>query len=369
MSGAVSREWRKRLPDGRLQAALWPRAACPWSTTKGHILILKRFTTFHDTGLSSLSPTRNTTHEYYTYFNRPPVVLSLKPKPNQSLSENISYTSSNANLFHHQTQLFTDNHHIKMQYAFVAAALFSAVAIAAPPSYGGAPAPAYGSGETDTIYQTQVATITSCGPEVTNCPADKTSAAAAVPTDTCTDSATQPANAVPYSTPAAQPMMSSEASPVEATSAAAGVPAGYGASSAAAGVPAASSSVAGAVGASATMPAAAQPTGYGPAAGSAASPMMSSAAASSVAGAVGASSAMPAAAESTMAAGSPAGSSSMASPVQGSPSASMAAPAYGSTMAAGSTAAPYYPMGSGAAAGVAPSGTAPGYPMMPTGTG
>jgi len=202
-----------------------------------------------------------------------------------------------------------------MQYALVAAALFGAVAIAAPPSYG---APAYGSGETDTILSTQIATITSCGPEVTDCPAK--TAAAASPTDTCTDSSTYPANAVPYSTPAAQPMMSSEASPVQATSAA-GVPAGYGAGSSAAMPMASSSSVAGAVGASPTMPGAAQPTGYG-AGASAAAPMMSSPAMSSVAGAAGASGAMPVA-------GVP-GSSSMASPVEAS---SMV---YGSTMAAGS---------------------------------
>ena len=119
-----------------------------------------------------------------------------------------------------------------MQYAIVAAALFGA-AFAAPPSYG---APAYGAGETDTVYSTQVATITSCGPEVTNCPAEHSSTAAAVvPTDTCTDSSTVPAGAVPYSTPSAMPYQAASSSSeagAQGTSAAGAAPPAYGVPSA-----------------------------------------------------------------------------------------------------------------------------------------
>ncbi|KAI7079451.1 hypothetical protein KC352_g41684, partial [Hortaea werneckii] len=53
-----------------------------------------------------------------------------------------------------------------MRYSFVAATLFAGAAFASP----------HMKRETETIYNTQIHTVTSCGPEVTNCPADKTSA-------------------------------------------------------------------------------------------------------------------------------------------------------------------------------------------------
>nr|POE88201.1 hypothetical protein CFP56_11430 [Quercus suber] len=54
-----------------------------------------------------------------------------------------------------------------MQYAIAAAALFAGAAFAA---------------ETATVYDTEIHTVTSCGPEVTNCPARSTWASESKPT-------------------------------------------------------------------------------------------------------------------------------------------------------------------------------------------
>ena len=71
-----------------------------------------------------------------------------------------------------------------MRYAVVAAALVGAV-MANPPAY-------YSSAETSTVYETEIATVTSCGPEVTNCPASSSYEASST---TCT---TEQPSAVPY---------------------------------------------------------------------------------------------------------------------------------------------------------------------------
>jgi hypothetical protein len=56
-----------------------------------------------------------------------------------------------------------------MRFAVVASALFAGLVAAAP-------------AVTQTVHATEVQTITSCGPEVTNCPARSASTMAAVPT-------------------------------------------------------------------------------------------------------------------------------------------------------------------------------------------
>ncbi|KAH0363855.1 hypothetical protein KCU65_g7140, partial [Aureobasidium melanogenum] len=56
-----------------------------------------------------------------------------------------------------------------MRFAVVASALFAGLAVAAP-------------AVTETVHSTEVETITSCGPEVTNCPARTQSSSVVVPT-------------------------------------------------------------------------------------------------------------------------------------------------------------------------------------------
>ncbi|KAG9518489.1 hypothetical protein KCU78_g12914, partial [Aureobasidium melanogenum] len=56
-----------------------------------------------------------------------------------------------------------------MRFAVVASALFAGLAVAAPAI-------------TETVHSTEVETITSCGPEVTNCPARSATSAPVVPT-------------------------------------------------------------------------------------------------------------------------------------------------------------------------------------------
>ncbi|TKA72968.1 hypothetical protein B0A55_05306 [Friedmanniomyces simplex] len=81
--------------------------------------------------------------------------------------------------------------------SFIAATLFAGVAFALP-------APQ----ETETVYDTQIYTITSCGPEVTNCPARQT-------TSTVVSVTTHPAGPPGYSHGGSLSSSTSVVSPVE----------------------------------------------------------------------------------------------------------------------------------------------------------
>ena len=120
-----------------------------------------------------------------------------------------------------------------MRYAFVAASLVAAVAAAPgwgpPASYGSS---GWGVEGTSTIDVTTIDTITSCGPEVTNCPANSvttvpvtsaiTTTAPAVPTGYTTSAVeTSPVETSPVETspvaPASTSYISVESSPVAPT--------------------------------------------------------------------------------------------------------------------------------------------------------
>lgn len=114
-----------------------------------------------------------------------------------------------------------------MRYALIATALVGAVAASpawAPPAYGGHDDGSWGSAST--VDQTTVVTVTSCGPEVTNCPANQ-------PTGY---PATTPAETYPVES---TPVASTPYSPVTTSEGSWGPPA-YGSPSAPASVPASS---------------------------------------------------------------------------------------------------------------------------------